>query len=235
MISRLWATASRFSTGDRARDVPAGGDGRAEHGRAGGRDCGRDRPLVRRCLPAPRQRQAGCRWRQRPGTRISPRVPIARSSSSACCANATDVLRSSTSSAAGALLNLHRFTHRGGECDAVRGLEGVPEADAPAQISAAGLTGRCQGCVEALRMLVAAYGAEAGNLAPAGRRHAPASMSAAASRRRSCQLCAAGCSWTRSWTRARWPIWWRASRSRSSSTLDAGLLGAAVHAQSLLD
>ena len=32
-------------------------------------------------------------------------------------------------------------------------------------ISAAGLTGRCQGCVEALRMLAAAYGAEAGNLA----------------------------------------------------------------------
>ena len=60
------------------------------------------------------------------------------------------------------LLNLHRFTHRGGECDVVAG---VADEEAPARISAAGLTGRCQGCVEALRMLVTAYGAEAGNLA----------------------------------------------------------------------
>jgi glucokinase len=63
------------------------------------------------------------------------------------------------------LLNLHRFTHRGGECDII---EGVPEHDAPARISQAALAGRCQGCVEALRMFVSAYGAEAGNLALRG-------------------------------------------------------------------
>ncbi len=60
------------------------------------------------------------------------------------------------------LVNLHRFTHRGGECEM---LEGVSDADAPARISQAGLGGRCQQCVEALRMFVSAYGAEAGNLA----------------------------------------------------------------------
>ena len=63
------------------------------------------------------------------------------------------------------LLNIHRLTHRGGECEMV---EGVPEADAPARVTQAGLTGRCQGCSEALRMFVAAYGAEAGNLALRG-------------------------------------------------------------------
>jgi glucokinase len=60
------------------------------------------------------------------------------------------------------LLNLHRFTHRGGECDM---LDGVAEEDAPARVSQAGLSGRCQQCAEALQMFVAAYGAEAGNLA----------------------------------------------------------------------
>jgi glucokinase len=60
------------------------------------------------------------------------------------------------------LVNVHRFTHRGGECDM---LAGVPETEAPARISQAGLTGRCQGCADALRMFVSAYGAEAGNLA----------------------------------------------------------------------
>jgi glucokinase len=63
------------------------------------------------------------------------------------------------------LLNLHRFTHRGGECPM---LEGVPASEAPARISQAGLGGRCQGCAEALRMFVTAYGAEAGNLALRG-------------------------------------------------------------------
>jgi glucokinase len=63
------------------------------------------------------------------------------------------------------LLNLHRFTHRGGEC---RMLDGVDESDAPARVSQAGLGGRCQGCAEALRMFVSAYGAEAGNLALRG-------------------------------------------------------------------
>jgi glucokinase len=60
------------------------------------------------------------------------------------------------------LLNLHRFTHRGGECEM---LEAATDADVPARISQAGLAGRCQQCADALRMFVAAYGAEAGNLA----------------------------------------------------------------------
>ncbi|HLG54958.1 MAG TPA: glucokinase [Vicinamibacterales bacterium] len=60
------------------------------------------------------------------------------------------------------LVNLHRFTHRGGECTVIDDLES-PET--PAQISRAAMGGRCQGCAEALRMFVSAYGAEAGNLA----------------------------------------------------------------------
>jgi glucokinase len=60
------------------------------------------------------------------------------------------------------LLNLHRFTHRGGECLVVDDLDAP---DAPARVSQAALGGRCQGCAEALRMFVSAYGAESGNLA----------------------------------------------------------------------
>ena len=60
------------------------------------------------------------------------------------------------------LVNVHRFTHRGGECQM---LEGVADGDIPARISQAGLGGRCQHCADALRMFVSAYGAEAGNLA----------------------------------------------------------------------
>jgi glucokinase len=60
------------------------------------------------------------------------------------------------------LLNLHRFTHRGGECVVVPDLSAP---DSPALVSQAALGGRCQGCAEALRMFVSAYGAEAGNLA----------------------------------------------------------------------
>jgi glucokinase len=63
------------------------------------------------------------------------------------------------------LLNIHQLTHRGGHCDIV---EGASEVEAPARISQAGLTGRCQGCVEALRMFVSAYGAESGNMALRG-------------------------------------------------------------------
>lgn len=63
------------------------------------------------------------------------------------------------------LVNLHRFTHRGGEC--ITEID-VESPDAPAAISKAGLGGRCQGCAEALRMFVNAYGAEAGNLALRG-------------------------------------------------------------------
>jgi glucokinase len=60
------------------------------------------------------------------------------------------------------LVNLHRFAHRGGECLVV---EDLNAPDAPAAVSRAGMGGRCQGCAEALRMFVSAYGAEAGNLA----------------------------------------------------------------------
>jgi glucokinase len=63
------------------------------------------------------------------------------------------------------LLNLHRLTHRGGECEMI---DGVSELEAPARISQAALASRCQGCVEALRMFVSAYGAEAGNVALRG-------------------------------------------------------------------
>jgi glucokinase len=63
------------------------------------------------------------------------------------------------------LLNLHRLTHRGGEC---AGVDDLDAPDAPAAISRAGLAGRCQGCAEALQMFVSAYGAEAGNLALRG-------------------------------------------------------------------
>jgi glucokinase len=63
------------------------------------------------------------------------------------------------------LLNLHRFTHRGGECAVVDDLD---DPDAPALVSRAALGGRCQCCAEALRMFVSAYGAEAGNLALRG-------------------------------------------------------------------
>src|SRR5262245_9312831 len=56
------------------------------------------------------------------------------------------------------LLNLHRFTHRGGQCLVVHDLDAP---DAPALVSQAALGGRCQGCAEALRMFVNAYGGEA--------------------------------------------------------------------------
>ena len=60
------------------------------------------------------------------------------------------------------LLNLHRFTHRGSACPVVIDLDAP---DAPARVSQAALSGRCQWCADALRMFVSAYGAEAGNLA----------------------------------------------------------------------
>ena len=59
------------------------------------------------------------------------------------------------------LLNLHRFTHRGGQCELVD----LADPNAPARVSQAALGGRCQGCSEALRMFTAIFGAEAGNLA----------------------------------------------------------------------
>jgi len=60
------------------------------------------------------------------------------------------------------LINIHRFTHDGGGCVAV---DGVALADQPAAITAAALERRCERCAEALAMFVSAYGAETGNLA----------------------------------------------------------------------
>ncbi len=63
------------------------------------------------------------------------------------------------------LVNIHRFTHGGRDCAAVRGLE---PRDMPAAISQAGLDGTCPTCEEAVSMFVEAYGSEAGNLALRG-------------------------------------------------------------------
>jgi glucokinase len=63
------------------------------------------------------------------------------------------------------LVNLHRFTHGGRECDAVQNLDAHHW---PAAISEAALEGRCPKCEEALWMFVEAYGAETGNLALRG-------------------------------------------------------------------
>jgi len=60
------------------------------------------------------------------------------------------------------LINLHRITHEGSACLAV---DDVTDPSAPAAISTAALERRCRGCVDALEIFVAAYGAEAGNLA----------------------------------------------------------------------
>ena len=86
-------------------------------------------------------------------------APIARSSSFACCATAYGRAEVEQVLSGPGLVNLHRFTHRGGECAIVDDLDAP---DAPAAVSKAGLGGRCQGCAEALRMFVSAYGAEAG-------------------------------------------------------------------------
>lgn len=60
------------------------------------------------------------------------------------------------------IVNLHRITHGDSACVA-----GINDGDpnAPAQISNAALERRCQYCIDALDIFVAAYGAEAGNLA----------------------------------------------------------------------
>jgi glucokinase len=60
------------------------------------------------------------------------------------------------------LVNVHRHVHQG-EC-AVCGA-GADAAGLPSIISRAALEGRCPKCVETLRLFVAVYGAEAGNLA----------------------------------------------------------------------
>ena len=63
------------------------------------------------------------------------------------------------------IVNLHRFTHRGGECAMI---DGIDPREAPPKITQAAMAGRCQGCADALRMFVSAYGAEAGTMALRG-------------------------------------------------------------------
>lgn len=61
------------------------------------------------------------------------------------------------------LVNIFRFTHRARPCGVVD-IDDDP-ATLPARISESGLGKRCALCVDALDMLVDAYGSEAGNLA----------------------------------------------------------------------
>jgi glucokinase len=63
------------------------------------------------------------------------------------------------------LLNIHRLTHGGKSCASV---EGIAPAEQPAAISEAALSHRCARCREALEIFVGAYGSEAGNLALRG-------------------------------------------------------------------
>lgn len=63
------------------------------------------------------------------------------------------------------MVNIHRVTHAV-PCTAVRVDDGSDDDPrVPAAISAAALEGRCQGCRETLDLFVDAYGAEAGNWA----------------------------------------------------------------------
>ncbi len=64
------------------------------------------------------------------------------------------------------LVNLHRLTHGGIPCTQVPDLR---RPDAPAYISNAALGVSCARCVEALGLFVEAFGAEAGNLALRGK------------------------------------------------------------------
>lgn len=61
------------------------------------------------------------------------------------------------------LVNLFRFTHRAADCRIVEDDDDVTAL--PARISESALGRQCPRCVDALDMLVDAYGAEAGNLA----------------------------------------------------------------------
>src|SRR3954465_6552086 len=129
------------------------------------------------------------------------------------------------------LLNLHQFTHRGGECAIV---QGVADEEAPPRISAAAMTGRCQGCVEALRMLVAAYGAEAGNLALRGLALAGVYVGGGVAPK-ILPMLQTGLFMDA--FRAKGEMADRVARMpvRVILNAEAGLLGAAVHAQSMVD
>jgi glucokinase len=60
------------------------------------------------------------------------------------------------------LVNLYHLTHADQPCSAHIDADA---SDAPADVSQAAMDGTCAHCIEALDMFVAAYGAEAGNLA----------------------------------------------------------------------
>jgi glucokinase len=61
------------------------------------------------------------------------------------------------------IVRLAEFTHRGATCEVAGAF--VEAGDAAPRVSAAGMSGSCASCQRALHMFVAAYGAEAGNLA----------------------------------------------------------------------
>jgi glucokinase len=128
------------------------------------------------------------------------------------------------------LLNLHRFTHRGGECPVVDNLA-APEA--PARVSQSALAGRCQFCVEALRMFVNAFGAEAGNLALRGVASAGVYVGGGIAPKILREIQSGG---FMDAFRAKPPMSDLLSRVPVKVILnpDAGLLGAATYAQSLL-
>jgi glucokinase len=63
------------------------------------------------------------------------------------------------------LVNVHELTHADGTCGPVGD---TTDEDAPARISRSGLHGDCARCVETMAVFVAAFGAETGNLALRG-------------------------------------------------------------------
>jgi glucokinase len=63
------------------------------------------------------------------------------------------------------LVNLYRFTHAGDRRPASCPVSDDENGDTAAELTASALAGQCPTCIEALDMFVAAYGAEAGNLA----------------------------------------------------------------------
>jgi glucokinase len=63
------------------------------------------------------------------------------------------------------LVNLFRFTHGGENGESCTALHGVDVADYPAAVTRAALAGGCDRCSRVLRLFVSIYGAEAGNLA----------------------------------------------------------------------
>ena len=63
------------------------------------------------------------------------------------------------------VVNLYRFTHRDGRRPPACPVPAELDENTASEVTAAGITGLCPRCVEALDMFVSAYGAETGNLA----------------------------------------------------------------------